>query len=478
MPRSPRRLVVRPEAASPGQLVVEGGRTRAWAKRCRRRAAPGGTRAGGDGILQRREDRLLGEAGGGGQHVQPELGTDDRRDLEDLDGLGRQPATGGARRPPGPRRGRRRVDGPRRASRRRRRGRLSPPGGEPPPERRTGCRWSRRTPRELEAVLAQRMARGGLEEARHVLFGEPSECDPLQRRHAVQIGEEVAERVIPIQLAVAIRGHDQQPGRLGQAHDVAEQLHRRPGRPVEVVEHEHQRGASRPWACSQPATASKSRYCSVSGSARSGGGRSGYPFGYLGHEAGELARQPAEGADASGGRRRAGTEGARTAGTAPPDPRRSGRGAPARRSAWAAAARLGRQSGLADPRLTGEEHQAAPTLARVRARCRRRSSSGRRPTNEFVRPAVRPGGSVGWWAAVSRVANRQPGQAELSAAARASAARAGAAEAGRRVQQEPSLLVRSQATAGRWPSCSSRAMAASSRRPLPRSARAHASRPR
>ena len=68
----------------------------------------------------------------------------------------------------------------------------------------------------------------------------PPSVDLLERPLAAEAGEQRGERLARPR-RVAVGGHEQRALRRGRAHEVAEQLERRPVGPVQVVEHDEQR---------------------------------------------------------------------------------------------------------------------------------------------------------------------------------------------------------------------------------------------
>ena len=80
-----------------------------------------------------------------------------------------------------------------------------------------------------------------LDEAADVLLGQAAQQDPLEAALAAQLGECLRERVPARELDVAV-GADEQQARAGElARDELEQAQRSLVRPVQIVEHEHER---------------------------------------------------------------------------------------------------------------------------------------------------------------------------------------------------------------------------------------------
>ena len=88
-----------------------------------------------------------------------------------------------------------------------------------------------------------RGGRGGQlgHELRHLALRQAGELQPAQRALAAQVADQLVQRVAVGDLALAVGADEQRPPRRGRAHEVAQQLQRRPVGPVQVVEHEHDR---------------------------------------------------------------------------------------------------------------------------------------------------------------------------------------------------------------------------------------------
>ena len=78
-------------------------------------------------------------------------------------------------------------------------------------------------------------------ELAHLELREPAELQAPQRPLAAQVADQLVQRVAVGDLALAVGAEEQHPARRGRAHEMPQQLERRPVRPLQVVEHEHHR---------------------------------------------------------------------------------------------------------------------------------------------------------------------------------------------------------------------------------------------
>ena len=72
-------------------------------------------------------------------------------------------------------------------------------------------------------------------------LGQAAQLQPAQRALAPQVADQLVQRVAVGDLALAVGADEQHAPRRGRAHQVAQQLQRRPVGPVQVVEHQHDR---------------------------------------------------------------------------------------------------------------------------------------------------------------------------------------------------------------------------------------------
>ena len=121
--------------------------------------------------------------------------------------------------------------------------RRSPSGGAASRSQRTDCpRCSRR---RIWPVAVARRARPfrqpALRSSRRRARATTARVTLCSPRSAL---EHVGERMRPIELAFAVRGHDGEARRTGRAHDVAQEQQRGLVRPVEVIEDDQHRDAA------------------------------------------------------------------------------------------------------------------------------------------------------------------------------------------------------------------------------------------
>jgi hypothetical protein len=72
-------------------------------------------------------------------------------------------------------------------------------------------------------------------------LGQAAELEMLEQVLPPHVGDQLKQRVVGLELGVAIRAEQEHAARLRRADEVLEQLQRRPVGPVEVVEDEHER---------------------------------------------------------------------------------------------------------------------------------------------------------------------------------------------------------------------------------------------
>ena len=101
-------------------------------------------------------------------------------------------------------------------------------------------------PGELFGALVEVVAGGGLEHGGHAVGVEALDGDALHAGLAAEIGEQRRQRVGPVEVGVAVGANHQQPHGPGRADQVAQQEEGRPLGPVQVVEDEDEpRGRGR-----------------------------------------------------------------------------------------------------------------------------------------------------------------------------------------------------------------------------------------
>ena len=94
---------------------------------------------------------------------------------------------------------------------------------------------------QRDALLGHLVAGRRLEQGEELVVAEAAQREPLDARLPVQRRERLGERVIGADVGVAERPDHEQPKRRVRRHDVTQELDRRAVRPVQVVEHEHDR---------------------------------------------------------------------------------------------------------------------------------------------------------------------------------------------------------------------------------------------
>jgi hypothetical protein len=92
--------------------------------------------------------------------------------------------------------------------------------------------------RRLRRSPQDRLGLGG-----HLFGSKPVELQDLDGRHAGQLGDPWQQRVPPVELVAAIGEHDR-PGPAAAAHQIADEVEGRRVRPVEVLDHDHERALS------------------------------------------------------------------------------------------------------------------------------------------------------------------------------------------------------------------------------------------
>ena len=179
---------------------------------------------------------------------------------------------------------------------------------------------------------------------------------------APELGQEVGERDGAADVGVPVGDHDQEPQRLREPQDVAQQQQRGFGRPVQVVEHEQDGRLgrdARPARRSRPRRGGSARSPGRTAAARGAGDRAGPARG----RRGPARRRGAQAAARAPRGRRSGAAPRRTAGTGRRGPRRSdrrGRRAPARD----ALGQLGRPGGSCRSPAHRPEHDHPPLAGR------------------------------------------------------------------------------------------------------------------
>ena len=102
-----------------------------------------------------------------------------------------------------------------------------------------------RVARELRAPLVQVVPGGVRQEVQHIVHREAVERDRGRTVRAQQVPEDLGHRVRSVHVAVAIGRDHEQPRRMAAPEHVAQELDGRPGRPLQVVENEHERARRR-----------------------------------------------------------------------------------------------------------------------------------------------------------------------------------------------------------------------------------------
>ena len=74
----------------------------------------------------------------------------------------------------------------------------------------------------------------------HLVAPEPAELQDLDRRHPRELGDPGQQRVAAMELVAPVREHDR-AGPAAAPHEVPDEVERRGVRPVEVLEHDHER---------------------------------------------------------------------------------------------------------------------------------------------------------------------------------------------------------------------------------------------
>ena len=209
------------------------------------------------------------------------------------------------------------------------------------------------------------MPRGALHELLDPARVQAAEVQPGDTALPAEVGQHVGQRMAAVEVGVAVGGQDEHPHRRDRAQEVAQQEQRRLVGPVQVVEHEDDRGVVRAGG-QQVGDGLEQAVALGVGLGLQRLGQAGDPGAELGQQPGELARQGAQlGPQPVGGDRR---------GVAPQRLREGLEGGAQLRVAAAPedgaalvvgdADGLGDQPGLADAGLAGDQHQAA--LARRR----------------------------------------------------------------------------------------------------------------
>ena len=227
---------VQPGTAQLGQTVVERGPH----ERVREGVAahpPGlAQHARLDALLERRDEHVVVERGDRLQQVELELAADHGRHLERLAGRGAQ-----APQPPR----RHLAHAVRHPGLGQRSGGMEPAAAGSQvahdllDEERValGLAVQRPQERRLHVVHPERGHQLG-----HLGLREPGERDAGQRALAPDAGGELEQRVVGLELGVTVGAEQQHAPRMRRPYELAQQLEGRPVGPVQVVEHEHERG--------------------------------------------------------------------------------------------------------------------------------------------------------------------------------------------------------------------------------------------
>jgi hypothetical protein len=85
------------------------------------------------------------------------------------------------------------------------------------------------------------VAEDGLKLARDLLARKPLKLDAAHGTHSLPSGHERTQRVASVKLIAAKRDRQQHPGVAERANQQGDEVERRPIRPVQVLDHQHQR---------------------------------------------------------------------------------------------------------------------------------------------------------------------------------------------------------------------------------------------
>ncbi len=255
--------------------------------------------------------------------------------------------------------------------------------------------------------VVQFLARRGGDERLDLLGGEPGQREALDPGRPAQVGEQLAQRMGPVQVGVAVGADDQDPTGLLGPEEVAQEEQRGLARPVQVVEDQHEAvglcGGGEPGRRS-PRRVGGARRRRRRGSARPVPGRGRPTRGRAAAALPDGDRGP-RAAARPGWRSRPGPR--RRAGRAGPAPRRTGRATrrPRRRGPGRAISPDSRV--LPTPGSPANRAQRrSPARASFHSRVISSTSVGR-PTKGMLWASYNSGGNGGW---VPRpLVSRRPG---------------------------------------------------------------------
>ena len=233
--------------------------------------------------------------------------------------------------------------------------------------------------------VGRRLAVGN--QLRHLVLVEPLQRDALAGRLAVQRAERIGQRMLRVELDVAIGAEQEQTMLRGEARHVAQHGDRALVGPVQIVEHQHDRRARRggDQELADGVEQAEALFVGLqTAPARARRAAARAPPGPRARSARRRSRDRRAACRLGTGVRRRRSPRRRVRTAAPIRPRSSRPTAPARRARRAWSRELRRRARLADARLADQQHEAPTPVQCAVQGCAQRSQLGCAADEEAV----------------------------------------------------------------------------------------------